>query len=306
MAGEWIATDVNAPDKPETLEIMDITGEPVEVVFYRVWRLWAWVSLNSSDGTIRTTPSRLARLIGGDEAFWLAVELVGWIVFDQAAGTAVIPGWGRRFSQAAKARACSADRQARHRNGSVTVDRYEPVTAPSRPTVTRGEERTVSTTTTARASRKGEQKPEPEPEPEPGQEGPAGSWEALREAWNAGTGPKWRSPRPPAEAASRLSEPGWLETALAGIGHLPQARYFETPVALDQFCGPGFVDRLLGGKYDKPKKPPAASASRPPGGRYDPDKPEPRPFTGKAADDFEFTKAKAAALAVLKASGGAK
>lgn len=303
MAGEWIATDVNVPEKPETQEIMDLTGETVEVVFFRVWRLWAWASLNSSDGTIRTTPSRLARLIGGDEAFWLAVELVGWIAFDQAAGTAVIPGWGRRFSQAAKARACSADRQARHRNGSVTVDRYEPVTVPSRPTVTRGEENTVSTTTTARASRKGEQKPEPEPEQ--GQEGPAGSWEALREAWNSGTGPEWRSPRPPAAAAARLSEPGWLETALAGIRHLPAAKYFSDPVALDQFCLPGFVDRLLGGKYDKPKKPPAASASRPPGGRYDPDKPEPRPFQGKAAEDFEWTKAKAAALAALKASGGA-
>lgn len=302
MAGEWIAVDVNLWEKPEVQELVDVTGESVEVVCYRLYRLWGWASLNSPDGIVRTTPSRLARLFGGTDAFWLAVELVGWIKYDQAAGTAEVPGWGRRFSQAAKARACSADRQNRHRNGAVTVDRDNPVTVPSRSTVTRGEERTVSTTTTARASRKGEQKPEPEPEP--GQEGPTGSWEALREAWNAGTGPKWRSPRPPAEAASRLSEPGWLETALAGIRHLPAAKYFSDPVALDQFCLPGFVDRLLGGKYDKPKKTPAASASRPPGGRYDPDKPEPRPFQGKAADDFDYTRAKAEALAVLKASGG--
>jgi hypothetical protein len=294
MAGEWIAIDCNLYEKPEVQELIDITGESVEVVCYRLYRLWGWASLNSPDGIVRTTPSRLARLIGGTDAFWLAVELVGWIRFDQAAGTAEVPGWGRRFSQAAKARACHADRQSRYRDGRVTVERHE--------SATRGEERTVSTTTTAKASRKGEQKPEPEPEP--GQEVPTGSWEALRDAWNAGTGPKWRSPRPPAVAAARLSQPGWLETALAGIGHLPQAKYFSEPVALDQFCGIGFVDRLLGGKYDRPKKPPASSG-RPPGGRYDPDKPEPRPFAGKAADDFEFTKAKAEALAALKAAGGA-
>ena len=297
MAGEWIALDVNLWEKPETQELIDVTGEPVEVVCYRLYRLWSWASLNTSDGTVRTTPARLARLFGGGDDFWLAVELVGWIRFDQAAGTAEIPGWGRRFSQAAKARACSADRQARHRNGSVTVDRDNPVTVPSRSTVTRGEERTVSTTTTARAARNGEQKPEPEQ----GQEVPTGSWEALREAWNAGTGPKWRSPRPPAVAAARLSEPGWLETALAGIRHLPQAKYFSEPVALDQFCGPGFVDRLLGGKYDKPKKA-AASSGRPPGGRYD-DRPPPQAFAGDDAARFEATKRRM--VKQLRAEGAA-
>jgi hypothetical protein len=50
---------------------------------------------------------------GGDEAFWLAVERVGWVTFLN--GTIVIEGWEKRFSQAAKARAMHARRQDSYR-----------------------------------------------------------------------------------------------------------------------------------------------------------------------------------------------
>jgi len=113
MAGEWIPLDCNLGTKPEVLELVDETGLPVEVVCWRLIQLWSWAALNSSDGTIRATPRRVAAVAGGDEAFWLAVERVGWVTF--LSGTIVIAGWEKRFSQAAKARATHAKRQDSYR-----------------------------------------------------------------------------------------------------------------------------------------------------------------------------------------------
>jgi len=113
VAGEWIPIDCNLGTKPEVLELVDETGEPVEVVVYRLIQLWSWASMNTADGTIRTTPARLAAVAGGDEAFWLAVERVGWVSFLN--GTIVIEGWERRFSRAAKARAENARRACAYR-----------------------------------------------------------------------------------------------------------------------------------------------------------------------------------------------
>ncbi|NBW18822.1 MAG: hypothetical protein EBR82_63695, partial [Caulobacteraceae bacterium] len=106
MAGEWIPLDCNLGTKPEVLELVDETGLPIEVVCWRLIQLWSWAALNSSDGTIRATPRRVAAVAGGDEAFWLAVERVGWVSFLN--GTLVIAGWDKRFSRAAKARAQAA------------------------------------------------------------------------------------------------------------------------------------------------------------------------------------------------------
>jgi hypothetical protein len=113
MAGEWIPLDCNLGTKPEVLELVDETGLPIEVVGWRLIQLWSWAALNTADGTIRATPRRVAAVAGGDEAFWLAVERVGWVSFVN--GTIVIEGWERRFSGAAKARAMHARRQDSYR-----------------------------------------------------------------------------------------------------------------------------------------------------------------------------------------------
>ena len=39
MAGEWIAYDLGLPDKPEVQELIDETGQPVEVIVFRLLRL---------------------------------------------------------------------------------------------------------------------------------------------------------------------------------------------------------------------------------------------------------------------------
>jgi hypothetical protein len=116
MAGEWIPIDCNLGTKPEVLELVDVTGEPVEVVAYRLIQLWSWAAMNTADGQIVATPRRLAAVAGGDEAFWLAVERVGWISF--VGSTLTICGWERRFSRAAKARATHAQRQDTYRRRS--------------------------------------------------------------------------------------------------------------------------------------------------------------------------------------------
>jgi hypothetical protein len=113
MAGEWIPIDCNLGTKPEVLELVDDTGLPIEVVCWRLVQLWSWAALNTADGTIRATPRRVAAVAGGDEAFWLAVERVGWVTFLN--GTIVIEGWVKRFSQAAKARSMHARRQDSYR-----------------------------------------------------------------------------------------------------------------------------------------------------------------------------------------------
>jgi hypothetical protein len=113
MAGEWIPIDCNLGTKPEVLELVDDTGLPIEVVGWRLMQLWSWAALNSSDGTIRATPRRIASVAGGDEAFWLAVERVGWVSFLN--GTIVIEGWEKRFSRVAKARLEDARRKAESR-----------------------------------------------------------------------------------------------------------------------------------------------------------------------------------------------
>ena len=291
MAGEWIPLDINLGDKPEVQELIDLTGQVVETVVYRLFQLWGWASLNTADGTVRATPGRLARVCGGDEEFWRAVEAVGWIVFDQDAGTAEIPGWGRRFSMAAKARACSTDRQSRYRDGRVTVDRHQ--------SVTRGEERREQVPPppreAAQKSRSGAAQKLPGISAHQGNEAPAAGWEALQAAWNAGTGERWRSPAPPAQAADRIAEAGWLDRAAEAIGHLPKCRFFKTPVTLGQFCGSGFVDRVLGGQYDRPRDEPQARTP----GRFD-DKPPAEGFKGDDAARFEATRRKM--IEQLKAS----
>ena len=122
MAGEWIPIDCNLGTKPEVLELVDVTGEPVEVVGWRLIQLWSWAAMNTADGVLRATPRRLAALAGGDERFWLAVEQVGWVTFRD--GTVEIAGWEKRFSRAAKARMEDARRKCVKREENRNVRKF--------------------------------------------------------------------------------------------------------------------------------------------------------------------------------------
>jgi hypothetical protein len=124
MAAEWFPVDVSLDTKPEVQELVDLTGEQVEVVVFRLLKLWGWVQLNTADGTFRSTPARLGRICGGDASFWEAVAGVGWIVFDGE--TAQIPKYDERFGGAAKRRALKNRRQDKwRRTGGAPVDAHK-------------------------------------------------------------------------------------------------------------------------------------------------------------------------------------
>jgi uncharacterized protein YdaU (DUF1376 family) len=123
------------------------------------------------------------------------------------------------------------------------------------------------------------------------------SWPSLRQAWNAGAGVKWRSSRPSETVKAALAEDGWMEHATKAIQHLPNCRYFSDPVTLNQFCKPGFVDEVLGGKWDNPKR--AAKQGR----DFGEAPPPPKAFTGSAAEAFERTRRALAAKATTTAKG---
>jgi uncharacterized protein YdaU (DUF1376 family) len=111
-------------------------------------------------------------------------------------------------------------------------------------------------------------------------------WPKLRQAWNAGIGVKWRSSRPSSTVLAALSDAEWPELAFKAIGHLPKCRYFTDPVTLNQFCKPGFVDEVLGGKWDNPKRKVGKSAD------FADAPAPPKEWTGEAAEALARTRKK--------------
>jgi len=258
MAGEWIAYDLALPDKPEVQELIDLTDLPVQDVVYNLLRLWGWASMHCADGTARMTLARLVRTCGADQEFWRAVASVGWLEIDETAATVAVPGWDRRFSQAAKSRIQARDREKAYdeRSGRPPMGERGKPPAPARgkpPAPARG---------------RGDEIRNPPPPPR------EDAWKTLRAAWNAGIGRAWKPPDAPQGFDERLAEAGWLEQALAAIEALPSCKFFRTPPTLIQFCKPGFVMRVLGGQYDAAKAAPAAAATP------RDDRPPPRVWSG--------------------------
>lgn len=274
MAGEWIAYDIGLPDKPEVQELIDLTGDPVEVIVFRLLRLWGWAGMNTTDGRARMTVARLVRTCGADQGFWRAVEAVGWLEIDETDATVAIPGWDRRFSQAAKSRLQQADRATsyedkRRRAGAPGAQ------APDAPALKRGRGE----------ERRGEVPPPPREAAQVEAAVDHGQWQAFRNTWNEGaaTGNRkvWKPATPPDGWTERLSEGGWLDLAGEAIPRLAKCRYFDTPVPLTQFLGPRFVPLCLGGQYD------AAKAK---GGGQAP--PAVKGWSDEDAERFEATKRK--------------
>lgn len=246
MAGEWIAFDLGLPDKPEVQELIDLTGQSVEVVTFRLLRLWGWAALNTTDGRARMTVARLVRTCGADEAFWRAVEAVGWLEIDETDASVAIPGWDRRFSRAAKSRL-----QAKDRSDAFDDRQRERVDASNAGALD-------DPTAARRRGDRGDQRKEEVPPPPP----PREAWENFQRHWNQGTGRPWTAPEPPEGWEAASGSPGWLSAATDAIQRLPECRFFRTPVTLIQFVKPGFVTKVLGGQFDGAKDAPKRQPQR--------------------------------------------
>jgi hypothetical protein len=269
MAGEWIAYDLALPDKPEVQELIDTTGLPVQDVVFNLLNLWGWASMHCADGTARMTITRLVRTCGATEDFWNAVASVGWLEIDQTAATVAVPGWDRRFSQAAKSRAQQADRSREYEERNP------------------GRKRPASPSD-------GPPSDDPTPDRRRGDREeyllhhPHEAWEKLRAAWNAGKGRKWTPSTPPDGWAERLAEPGWFDVAIEAIGRIGECRYFKTPMTLIQFVKPGWAHKVLGGSFDSPR-----GEQR--GRDFGNAPPPPQGWTGPDAEALERTRRKLAA-----------
>jgi hypothetical protein len=224
--------------------------------------------MHTVDGTARMTLARMVRTCGADEGFWRAVAGVGWLEIDETVATVAVPGWDRRFSQAAKSRIQHKDRAAAQEE-------------------TRGRLRGGAGGACAGAQGV------PAPERRRGEEireeihhHPREAWDSFRAAWNAGKGRPWTPSAPPDGWADRISDPEWLDLATQAIGRLDKCRYFKTPMTLLQLVKPGWVQKVLDGQFDRTSEEMAAAG----GG----DKQPPREFKGPDKAAFEATRAKLA------------
>lgn len=203
--------------------------------------------MHCADGTARMTLPRLVRTCGGDEAFWRAVAAVGWLELDETAATVAVPGWDRRFSQAAKARLQQADRARSYedrnpgRKGSAGPPDARASDDPM-PAHRRGDKRTLEV-------------------PPPPREAwdPEGAWQRLRAAWNAGDEKStrrrpWKPAGPPEGVRTATGTPEALSAALEAVERLPRCRYFTSPATMLQLVNPGFIEKVLGGQYDEPRQ----------------------------------------------------
>lgn len=267
MAGEWIPIDCNLATKPEVLELVDTTGLSVEVVVFRLFSLWSWASMNTANGVVRATRRRLATVAGGDEAFWSAVEAVGWLrIADD--GTVEIVGWEKRFSRAAKARAENSRRASEYRAQKAHAGVRDLRTQSARtrapksaPEERRGEEKTGE-------DRTGEEKHTPSGRVLSGGSDTHaealeihGMWEQFRQAWNRtpNTTPYNALGCPP-EALGVVTDPGFHSAFPEALARLGASTWFERPAAITWFIRNW--SRVLAGEFDS-RMPPSGAKAKP-------------------------------------------
>ncbi len=242
MAGEWVPVDVNLAEKPEVLELCEITGLDVEVVVFRLFRLWGWFQLHSADGHARVTLKRFTSVAGGDAQFWEAVKSVGWL--DETSDGIRIPKWDERFSNAAKSKKRAAMRQKRHRQAVTLASRSRNAQAlPDKIRVDKRREEENTHTHTREAEKDF---------PDRGSGWAAAEWDRFASRWNTTARARpWTAFSPPDGWVDYASRPGWIDKAGEALDRLPGCEFFSQPLAVTKFLD--FVDRILAGEFDHAK-----------------------------------------------------
>lgn len=115
MAGDWIKMTHALPEKPEVLAIAGKTGLNRFDVVGRLFILWRWFDINTTDGNARSvTVVTLEECLFGyssNAGFVSAVLLAGWLE-DTGEGIRVVK-FDEHISESAKVRAQTAKRVAK-------------------------------------------------------------------------------------------------------------------------------------------------------------------------------------------------
>lgn len=134
MAGDWyVPVRVNLPRDRKVLAISAMTGRSRHEVTGLLIDFWGWVSIESRDGHVPSVTKKvLCDAIGGcDEAFWSAVEDVGWAVFTD--GGVTVPDFDDWLGKIARVRIQAnlrqQERRAKQKEGGKC---HSVVTPPSR------------------------------------------------------------------------------------------------------------------------------------------------------------------------------
>ena len=105
-------------------------------------------------------------------------------------------------------------------------------------------------------------------------------WDDFLSAWQNGKGRPYALKNPPAVWSSTTRDAAWLEQAKKALAHLPNCKYFETPMTMNQFLKRDWIEKILGGEFDDaPRQKKDINEPLPPKG-----------FTGEAKEAFERTR----------------
>lgn len=113
MAGDWTAIEHGTVSKSEIGLLMAITGRSRHEVFGLMVHFWGWAETQTIDGKIAMPISVLPSFVGGDAAFWEAVQSVGWLEC-LPDGSLQIPRADHWLTHGAKARL----KESRRKKGS--------------------------------------------------------------------------------------------------------------------------------------------------------------------------------------------
>jgi hypothetical protein len=133
VAGDWIKVEIATAQKPEVLHMAELLGVSRRECMGILVDFWAWLDANARHESVPNLSRRSLDSVLNCPGIAAALEVVGWVKWDDAGTTARIANFEHHNGQSAKARAYD---QKRKRNERDTASEICPVE-----TVTREEKR---------------------------------------------------------------------------------------------------------------------------------------------------------------------
>ena len=236
MVGEWIKLRKDLIDSPKVIRMAELLGLDVWGIVGRLADVWGWVDGHSVDGKALTVPRAWIDRRTECEGFADAMECVGWLEGND--GSLTFPEWDQHNSYTGKARSLEAEAKRLRREGRDHV-------APPKP---------ARPAASARPKQRPVRPAEAPPTMEPSNFDP---WlQAFIETWNATPGCA-RFTRAVSHADRQLIDAARADPAFEANMHaalmkfpLPLFHAKGQPIGLSKFFEPGFVEKILDGKYD--------------------------------------------------------